>query len=119
MLIFIFGAGFQNGSLAFKILIWNLFIVGINSIYGQFVLMMGEGEKDVAIAVTMGAVTNIILNFIMIPKWSLYGAAVATVISEIVVTIYVYWASSKTIKVEWVKFTCKPLGAAVGMFALL
>ena len=39
-------------------------------------------------SVTVGALVNILLNFVTIPIWSLYGAAVATVLSEGVVTLY-------------------------------
>ncbi|MEW5800499.1 MAG: flippase [bacterium] len=119
LLTLLFGGDFQNGSLAFKILIWNIGIVGISSVYGQLILLMGAGERDFAIGVTIGGIVNIILNFLLIPKWSLYGAAVATVTSEIAVAVYVYRASSKTMKVAWARFMYKPMIASIIMFVVL
>lgn len=47
-----------------------------------------------------GAVTNIILNLILIPKFSAYGAAVATAISFVVVFILRIINTKKYIKIE-------------------
>ena len=44
--------------------------------------------RDFTISVTVGAVVNVLLNFIFIPLWSLYGAAAATIIAEFAVTLY-------------------------------
>ncbi len=64
-----------------------LFIAWSNVIGTQY-LMPTNRVHDFTVSVTLGAVANILLNFIFIPLWGLYGAAYATALSELVVTIY-------------------------------
>ena len=64
-----------------------LFIAWSNVIGTQY-LMPVNRTRDFTISVTIGAVVNVILNFFFIPLWSLYGAAVATIIAEAAVTLY-------------------------------
>lgn len=52
-----------------------------------------------------GAILNIILNFLLIPKFKIYGAAVATCASYIMVFIYRYFDTKKYIKIN--AFTIK------------
>ena len=52
-----------------------------------------------------GAILNIILNFLLIPKFKIYGAAVATCSSYIMVFIYRYFDTKKYIKIN--AFTIK------------
>ena len=47
-----------------------------------------------------GAILNIILNFILIPKFKIYGAAIATCLSYIMVFIYRYFDTKKYIKIR-------------------
>ena len=53
-----------------------------------------------------GAVTNIILNLILIPKWNAYGAAVATAFSFILVFVIRVFNTKKfvNIKIDGVRF---------------
>ncbi|KIU19539.1 flippase [Weissella cibaria] len=64
-----------------------LFIAWSNVIGTQY-LMPVNRTRDFTISVTVGAIVNVLLNFIFIPLWSLYGAAVATIIAEFAVTLY-------------------------------
>ena len=68
-----------------------LFIAWSNVIGTQYLMPINR-TKDFTVSVTVGAVVNILLNFITIPLWGLYGAAIATVISEASVTLYQFWA---------------------------
>jgi len=83
---FIFGLDFTSSILAFQILI---FIAGINFLYSSYVLILivsGQQKKYLWINL-MGAATNIVLNFILIPRYSLYGASVSAVITYVVLFI--------------------------------
>ncbi len=81
---FIYGSSFVPSILAFQILITTS---GIMFLYNAFyqVLVVVDQQKNIFWAVLAGAIINIILNIILIPKFSLYGAAVATVIAQILV----------------------------------
>ena len=60
---------------------------------GQVLNMTGH-EKDSAIGMAIGAIANVCLNFLLIPRWGASGAAVATGVSvaiwNIVLAAFVY-----------------------------
>ena len=55
-----------------------------------FSALYTSAKKNVSVMLTTlsGAVVNIILNFILIPNYGIYGAVIATMISQLVVMIY-------------------------------
>jgi O-antigen/teichoic acid export membrane protein len=81
---FIYGQSYSSSILAFQILI---IMAGIIFLYEAFqrILVVFNQQKKLFLAVLGGAVINIILNLILIPKYSLYGAAVATVITNLLI----------------------------------
>jgi O-antigen/teichoic acid export membrane protein len=46
----------------------------------------------ITISTALGAIVSIILNMLLIPKWGITGAAVATMSGNLVILIYHYWA---------------------------
>ena len=51
----------------------------------------------------LGAFSNIVLNIVLIPFWGIYGAAIATTLSFIIMTIpmYIYTKMFFTIQYNW------------------
>lgn len=68
-------------------------------IFCQLLLTVGK-EKEYLISVSMGAFLNMILNYIMISKWYQNGAALASVLSEVVVSALMIYFSRKIIKLN-------------------
>jgi O-antigen/teichoic acid export membrane protein len=81
---FIYESSYLPSVLAFQILI---IMVGIVFLYNPFyqILIISNQQKKLFLAVLAGALINVILNWILIPRFSLYGAAVATVISQVLI----------------------------------
>jgi O-antigen/teichoic acid export membrane protein len=79
------GKEFLDGSLVIKLLIIDIFLSPINGFLVSQLLVPFGKEKLVFYATIGGAVINLVLDFTVIPFFSLYGAAVATVVSEIIV----------------------------------
>lgn len=69
--------------------------------------------KIVATGTVMAAVTNIILNFILIPRFGMYGAAIATLLSYIALAIMHTIVVNKW-KLERYPLSYKPLIAGSG-----
>ena len=69
-----------------------IIIAGINSVIGaQTFVPMGK-EKMVLYALLVGATSNIILNFMLIPKYHVAGAAIATLISQSILSgLELFW----------------------------
>ena len=85
----LFGAQFLGASLGLSVLIWTLFVSSLGIIYGNTLLAIGM-RRRYAVIVGVGAITNVILNFMLIPSFSLVGAAVATVAAECAVLFLMY-----------------------------
>jgi O-antigen/teichoic acid export membrane protein len=49
----------------------------------------------------IGCLSNIILNFILIPKYSIAGAAIATMLSYMIMFIVLYYYSQKIYRIEY------------------
>ena len=83
----IVGQDYLESVLSLKI----LSIAGLFSLLASFfinaILIPYKKEKTVLIATFISAIFNIGLNFIFIPIWGLNGAAITTLIAEIIVTI--------------------------------
>jgi O-antigen/teichoic acid export membrane protein len=97
----IYGPEFAVGYVALIILFWNGFIIYFSSFYG-YSLMMSNRQRRWTLAVGIGAGINIVLNFALIPIFSYIGAAIATIITEILVMITVYYLNDKRIRIlKW------------------
>jgi len=83
---FVYGSGFTPAILAFQILIIT---AGISFFCTplQYLLIAANQEKNFFWITSSAALVNIILNFILIPRFSLYGAAAATAITYILILI--------------------------------
>lgn len=97
IILMIFGNEFHS-SLTLKILSFLLIIVGLNNIYGLQVLLAFDREKAYSIIISIGAVINFILNMILIRSMGYNGAAISTVIAEIIILILEYFMVRKIIK---------------------
>ncbi|MGK4016888.1 flippase [Weissella paramesenteroides] len=88
MSIWYMGLPFLPAGWTISILSPIIVLIAWSNVLGTQYLMPISRTKDYTMSVTIGAIINIVLNFITIPLWSLYGAAVATVLSEGAVTLY-------------------------------
>jgi O-antigen/teichoic acid export membrane protein len=115
----VFGGEYGRAVLAFQILIWSQVIVFINACYGN-TLIMCDKQRKFLYGVGLGAIINIILNFILITKFSLYGASIATVITQSLVFLYMYLALNKeVVKIKFYKYLAKPFLASLIMLTVL
>lgn len=76
----LFGMGFINGSTTLTILVLGRYINVCFGLAGVILSMTGH-EFDAFIGIFIGAILNIVLNLILIPKYGIDGAALATMIS--------------------------------------
>lgn len=81
---FIYNPEYTPSILAFQILIIMAGIIFLSNSFNS-VLIASDQQKKLFWVTMAGVFANIILNLILIPKFSLYGAAVATVITQFLV----------------------------------
>lgn len=112
----IYGNSYLPGSLAFKILVLTILVVAVSGVYGTLILLPAGKNKEFMYCVGIGAFCNLILNFILIPPFSLVGAAIATLITEIIVAVaFFYWAR-REVRVDGMKYVPKPALAGGAAF---
>jgi len=114
IMVLLYGQEFSGGVIAFQILIWSVVVICIRCTYEQSFLACNK-EKRYLFGVIWGALTNIVLNSLLIPRFSLRGAAVATVISELVFSGYLFYYLRIVNRTEMVKHLFKPFVAAILM----
>lgn len=87
IVIVLFGSDFYPAITTLKILSFVIPILAIGNIYGTQIMIASGMERKLTMTVCCGALTNIVINGALIPKFAQNGAAVATVITELLVMI--------------------------------
>lgn len=118
---FIYGSQYANTGPIMMILIFSipfLFVNGASTV----AMNSSDDEMNVTKIYAVAALANVILNFLLIPEYSYMGAAAATVISEIIISILMFkitlkseYAPGKVVVFDAVKL----LIATIVMFAVL
>ena len=85
---------------AFKITLFSLIPIGLSNILGGQVLIPTNNENKLLTSEIIGAVFNFLSNLVIIPFFSLEGAALTTVISEIIVWILCLYFIKKNLNIN-------------------
>lgn len=80
----IFGYGFRQSIFLLQILMIDTIFVYVNMTYGN-PLLAWDRETFYMYAIMAGGFGNVILNLLLIPHYGATGAAIATVLSEVIV----------------------------------
>jgi O-antigen/teichoic acid export membrane protein len=105
----VFGAQYDQAVLGLRILCWTLLPIALGSTYGVLILIPSGKYNLFLLAAVAGALVNIVLNFILIPVFSFYGAAYATVLAELAALAVAYHYARPIIRLELVRAVGKPL----------
>lgn len=87
---FLSGMGYEGAILPMIIIMPTLLLIGLTNIMGIQILVPLGKEKLVLYSVIAGAITNLIVNSILIPPLSSSGAACGSLLAELVVFIVQY-----------------------------
>ena len=82
----LFGREYLSGSMALVILSTGYFFYYLTS-NSNYILMILKKTKLIFMNTIAAALINILLNFILIPKFGIVGAAIATVLSLMIIAI--------------------------------
>ena len=91
LIVLIFGTEYMNSILPLQILVWSSVLIFMSNPLGN--LFWSSNRQMIATKITgICVVFNVILNLILIPKYSLIGASIATVLTEFVaLTLSFIW----------------------------
>ena len=89
-----------------KLLSPLVLIIGISNVFGLQYLIPAGKDKKFTIAITSGALCNLVLNLILIRFIQSYGAAIGTVIAELLIAVIMYFMVRKDISIKIVFKNC-------------
>jgi len=113
-----FGDKFIGGLIAFQIILFFFFIVALNT-YNLSTLQIKNKERVYFFLVMVAAIFNIVVDLFIIPIYGIVGAAVVTVLSELIVFIGSYLYVKKHIKLSYWKQSIHPFIGSVLMIISL
>jgi O-antigen/teichoic acid export membrane protein len=87
IILTIFGAEYAPASGALKILVWSTAIIFIGTVQTH-TTRASDRQRFTAKVVTSSAILNLLANFWLIPRYSLYGAAIATLAAELFTFVF-------------------------------
>ncbi len=99
LFIILYGESYYKSAEILNVLSLLVLISPIGYLLGSRVLLVTNNEKYMIIPVGSGAVVNVILNAILINTVGVIGAAIASVISELVVCVVYILLSHKYFKI--------------------
>ena len=88
VLSFVCGDEYLAGATTLSITMICVLVMAVRNLLGDLVLIPDKREGTYSKAVFIGMILNIAMNFIMIPYWGNVGAIIATLLTEIMVTLY-------------------------------
>lgn len=84
------GEAFVNANIPLSILSFALLFSSVGSFMANLVLLVNKEEKKILLATVIGAVVNLVGNILILPSCGYIGAAITTLVSEIVVFLIQY-----------------------------
>ncbi len=100
------GEGYEASIPVIYIISPIVLFIGLSSVSGVQYLLPTLRQTQYTIAVSAGAATNLILNFIFIPYFKAAGAALGTICAEFVVTALQFIFIRKDFSIKKILFSC-------------
>ena len=89
------GTEYENAILPMQLMMPTLLCIGLTNIMGMQIMVPLGREIKVLVSVVIGAVVDLLLNIVLISRYSVAGAAIGTMVAEIAVLIYQYLSDNK------------------------
>lgn len=92
-----FGESFSGSIVPLMIMSGIVISIGFNNLYGIQILVSIGLEKCLLCAVSIGAIINLIVNLLIIPRYGAIGASVSSVLAETFILIFtIYFVNKRT-----------------------
>ena len=92
-----FGPGYEKTPYLIMIFSPIVLIIGISNVLGRQYLIPLKRDTEFTIAICIGACFNLVLNLLLIPSLMSFGAAIASITAELIVTVVMWKMTSKEI----------------------
>jgi len=119
LIVFIYDATYLPAAMPLKIVIWSIGIVFLNLPMIMFLSSI-ERQKQATMIIGISALSNILLNLVLIPKYGMVGAAITTVISQVIILILCYRRIIDFLgHLEWTSYFTQAAIGCIGMSLVL
>jgi O-antigen/teichoic acid export membrane protein len=116
---FLFGRSYARSVPVLQLLAWSAVLVTLRGNFRQSLNAAGKQRLDLACAISAVTV-NVGLNLVLIPSYSIYGSAAATLASEVWWFVLAgYFFSRHVMPLKLLPALWRPILAAAGMGAFL
>lgn len=85
---FFFGIGYNKCIYIFYAILPSCVFLAVANVIRTQYLIPHSMDKEYTISLLLGAVSNLIINFILIPRYQSIGAAIGTLVAEATVCVY-------------------------------
>lgn len=86
LILNLYGVSYNSAIDVVKVYSWVLPLIFLSAVFGRFLMIENFTKKNMY-RVFCGAVTNVALNFVFIPRYGAVGAAYATLLTLVVVNL--------------------------------
>ena len=120
ILMLLYGSQLVAGTDAFKVLLLLVRVIPFRLLVLS-IIIAADKQNHYMISAAIGAMINVILNFILIPRYGMIGAGIAIVVTETVAGIYLVFNCFKLLDYSndiLKKYFLKPTIAAIIMFLI-
>ena len=93
----LFGDEYSPAILTFRILMLTVLIVYPSTLIGNAIFAYDK-QKSFVLFVLIAALGNVAFNFLLIPKFGIEGAAVSTVITQLITNALIWWKMKRIFK---------------------
>ncbi len=111
---FLFGVGYLPAANIFALLVFSILVIHPMSLFSNLLFIFEKHPKMIKYA-AVSSVCNIILNFLLIPKYGMNGAAIATLFTFFVYIILLWRAGKEIYDFKIWRGLLKPLAASLAM----
>ena len=112
-IFFLSGETYSSSILPMQIIMPTLIFIGLTNIMGIQILVPMGREKSVLYSEIVGAIVDLTLNFILIPRMASTGAAIGTMVAEVSVWIGQYVVLRDVVTEAYKKVRYVPIAIAL------
>jgi O-antigen/teichoic acid export membrane protein len=111
---FVFGSEYAGATTAFKIMVLTILATFPGTIIGNYIIAYDK-QKGLTFYILLGSLGNVIFNYLLIPIWGIAGAALATLLVQIIYNWLAFRLAKKANDFSLFKYSFKIILASIIM----
>lgn len=90
VILLLFGGQYREAVIPFYLLLTTILVTFPGIFIGNAIFALDE-QKLFVWFLTLGAIGNAVLNYLLLPRWGITGAAIATIIAQLLANGFTWW----------------------------